>query len=564
MDFIRKGPSNKVGLLLLFRYISLVATSLFYLTSMHSPLFFKMGVVFSLSFAAWMTTDLQKKYLNNDAILKSLVLTETIGLTLLLIVTGGITSPFIWYALNPVLVAASFLTASFCWSALTFFLGSATLIAHFMYKIDNLLVLLSDKSYFYLVCFLITILVRLFSELTKELDAKASQLKVQQEKLQLANDNLSETNAKYLQTLEHVMSLYRLMENFDAKKSPKNLAKEITNSLMNCTESDEAFFWLTDLDDKNSYLTNTTANKSLESDLKKDWLSFRRIRGTFTRKIRNELYCMKIIRASDLIGVVGIKISSSSGAKQTFLLNRSFEFIAELSEMMLERMHLDQMMDQMIVIEEQNRIANEIHDSVSQRLFGIVLALHSLQMKSQHMSAEQLQEEYRFLSQSANKTIKELRAAIFRLSSMKKGEKPFLVRLKKYLDEFSKLNDVKIDYEIAGDEALISDKLKQGLYRIVCEACGNAVRHGECNVITLRLSIVGNKTALTVSDDGVGIHTRYDESKKEKGIGLLNMQSIVKSFAGTFTIDSVRNAGTAVRIEIPNSVQLEEEEVLGL
>ena len=84
----------------------------------------------TLGIAAWIITDLQRRYIGNTKILKAIVLTETIGLTVLLIPTGGISSPFIWYALNPVLVAASFLTPLFCWGALTFYLGSATLIAY--------------------------------------------------------------------------------------------------------------------------------------------------------------------------------------------------------------------------------------------------------------------------------------------------------------------------------------------------------------------------------------------------------------------------------------------------
>ena len=60
------------------------------------------------------------------------VCAETIGLTLLLLPTGGISSPFIWYALNPVLVAASFLTPLFCWGILAFYLGSATFIAYYL------------------------------------------------------------------------------------------------------------------------------------------------------------------------------------------------------------------------------------------------------------------------------------------------------------------------------------------------------------------------------------------------------------------------------------------------
>ena len=131
--------------------------------------------------------------------------------------------------------------------------------------------------------------------------------------------------------------------------------------------------------------------------------------------------------------------------KKPLLFNRTFEFVCELSEIMLERIYMDQMMDQMVIVEEQNRIANEIHDSVSQRLFGIVYSLHSLPIKSKNLSEEELNKEFLFLSKSANAAMKELRAAIYRLSSIKKGEQPFFLRLTNYLNEYAKLNDIKID-----------------------------------------------------------------------------------------------------------------------
>jgi two-component system, NarL family, sensor histidine kinase LiaS len=550
--FPRKNPSSKVGLVFLYRFISLVLTSFFYLLGTQSPLLFKIIVVVSLGIAALIITDLQKKYLGNHAILKSTVLVETIGLTLLLAPTGGISSPFIWYALNPVLVAATFLTPLFCWGALTFYLGSATIIAYYLFHIDKMASFLKEKSYFYLVCLLITLLVRLFSGLTKELDAKATQLKVQQEELLQVNMALTETNQKYRQTLEHVMSLYHLMESFSSEKSPEKLMKEITSSLIKCTQTDAAFFWLTNQNHQNSHIANATNNNHIEMDLKKEWNHLRGKRHAFVGKLNHELYWMKIIRTSNNIGVLGVKVSSSNEARKTFLLNRPFEFLAELSEIMLERIYMDHIMDQMAVIEEQNRIANEIHDSVSQRLFGIVCALHSLQVKSRNMTMEELNLEYLFLSQSANTTIKELRSAIYRLSSVKKGEEPFLVRLKKYLEEYGKLNDVRVDYQITGDEALITDKLKQALYRIICEACGNAVRHGGSNVIELKLSLLNEKTVLVIRDEGIGIHSHYNEGKNEKGIGLFNMQSIVSSFSGSFSINGVHGLGTEIKIEIPH------------
>ena len=550
-------------LIFLYRTLSLGLTSFFYLIGPQFPFIFKLVVVISLAIAAWIISDLQRKYISNNNVLKTIVLTETIGLTLLLIPTGGISSPFIWYALNPVLVAATFLTPLFCWIALSFYLGSATVIAYYVFQVDSLVMILDEQSYFYVVCILTTLLASLFSTLTSELDSKTTVLLKQHEELLLANTKLIETNEKYEDTLDHIMSLYHLIDNFSSKKGPEKLIEEITTSLLTCTQSEAAFFWLTDLDYQNTHLANTTNNPALILDLQREWTSLRDRKEPFAHQISNDLYWLKIIRTSRHIGVLGVTIPSSIDHRMPFLLKRTFEFLAELSEIMLERIHMDQMMDQMIVVEEQNRIADEIHDSVSQRLFGIVYSLHGLQIKSRTMTTEQLNEEYQFLSQSANTTIKELRSAIYRLSSLKKGEKPFLLRVKTYLDDFAKLNDIQIDYQITGDESLISTELKQGFYRIISEACGNSVRHGNCHIIDFRFSVLQDKTILTIKDDGIGINPNEDEGRSTVGIGLLNIQSIVRSFNGIFSMDGVSSIGTVIQIEIPSISMLTKKEVVG-
>lgn len=560
---LRNTPSSKMRLVFLYRTISLVLTSFFYLIGPQFPIFFKAGVVISLVIAAWIITDLQKKYVSNNKILKIIVLAETIGLTLLLIPTGGISSPFIWYALNPILVAASFLTPLFSWAALTFYLGSATIIAYYIFKVDSMVMILGEKSYFYVVCLLTTLLASLFSALTTELDSKKTALLEQHEQLLLANNKLSETNTKYEYTLDHIMSLYHLMDNFSSTKGPKRLVEEITASLLTCTQSDSAFFWLTDINDQDGHLATTGNNLVLELDLEREWSSIRKEKEPFAHKIGNDLFWIKVIRTTDNIGVLGIKVSGPNEENMPFLLKRTFGFLAELSEIMLERTHMDKMMDQMGIVEEQNRIANELHDNVSQRLFGIVYSLHGLKVKSKTMTTEQLNDEYQFLSQSANTTIKELRSAIYRLSSLKKGEKPFLFRLKTYLDEFARLNDIQIKHQITGDESLIPAELKKGLYRIISEACGNAVRHGECHVIDLRFSLLADKTILSIQDDGIGINAHVNEDRKGTGIGLMNIQSIVRDFDGVFSIDDINGVGTVLKIEIPSIGMLSNQEVIG-
>ena len=143
---LRNTPSSRMRLVFLYRTLSLGLTSFFYLIGPQFPFIFKLVVVISLAIAAWIISDLQRKYISNNNVLKTIVLTETIGLTLLLIPTGGISSPFIWYALNPVLVAATFLTPLFCWVALTFYLGSATVIAYYVFQVDSLVMILDEQS----------------------------------------------------------------------------------------------------------------------------------------------------------------------------------------------------------------------------------------------------------------------------------------------------------------------------------------------------------------------------------------------------------------------------------
>lgn len=545
--FLKKNPSSNLNLLFLYRYISLILTSFFYLVGPQPSFVFKAGVVAALGVAAWILTDLQRRYLEHTKIVKMIVLIETLGVTLLLIPTGGISSPFIWYALNPVLVAAILLTPRFSWMTLTFYLATATatFIAN---RNDSIIVVLEDQSYFYLVCILITLLASLFSRLTKAL-------------LQV-NGKLANTNEKYQETLEHIMSLYHMLENFSSHKSPKKLTDAMTMTLMKCLQKDTAFFWITDHAFQKSYISNETTNRNLEMDLTKDWDHLRKQKDAFTHTYHNEQYWMKVIRTTKYIGVIGVNVTSNTEIQNTFILNRTFEFLVELSEMMLERIHMDHMMDQLTISEEQNRIANEMHDSVSQRLFGIVYSLHSLRVKSQNITTSELEQEFEFLSQTANTTMKELRASIYRLSTVKKGEEPFLVLIENYLVEYAKLNDIRIAYDITGNESSISANTKNGLYRIICEACGNAVRHGRCTLIEVTLALEEERAYLVIKDNGIGIQTKT-RSMKEQGIGLSNMQNIVHSLGGTFEIGTPYKMGTTIQIDIPHIKSHKKQEVFG-
>ena len=560
-DQLNRKSSSMLHLGFVYRAISLLLTSIVFFIGTPSPIIFKAGVVFGLIVAGGIIADLQRKYVQQQKILKLLVVIETVGLTCLLLPTGGIVSPFIWYALNPVLMAASFLTPFFSWGILAVYLGSATLIATRFGQVEAMI---SDMSIVYLVSTLTILLATLFSKLTRQLLSQTVLLEKQQGDLVRINAQLTKTNTQSRIIMEHIMSFYRLMDVASSTNNPCVLLEDITASVATCTTSDAVFFWLTTAGNEDSQFVNRTKNVELEADLKKVWSTIQMKTGTFTGKIGDRLYFMKIVRTSIHVGVIGVEVSAAVPTTDTFLFRRPFEFLANLSEILLEQMHMEQMKNQLLINEEQNRIANEIHDSVAQRLFGISYALHSLRVRKETITEEELDGEYAFLSESAQTTIKELRSAIYRLSSFKKGETPFFDRLTTYLDAFARLNTIRIDYELTGPESLIFTELKEVLYRVVCEACGNATRHGHATVINVTLAIMETVTTVEISDNGRGFSTAKNMKLNEQGIGLLNMRNNVASFGGSFFIEGEAGNGTTIRIELPVVKKIKGQEVAGL
>ena len=142
-NFNRKNYFNKNytidRIICSYRNASWALTSIFYLTSKpYNVLFYKIGVILSLLIFSLFVNSLYKKIENDKQALGKLVLIETVGIELLLIPTGGLTSPFIWYALNPILVSAIYLPSYFSWINLLFYLVTGVLMSFFVFNPANI------------------------------------------------------------------------------------------------------------------------------------------------------------------------------------------------------------------------------------------------------------------------------------------------------------------------------------------------------------------------------------------------------------------------------------------
>jgi NarL family two-component system sensor histidine kinase LiaS len=213
---------------------------------------------------------------------------------------------------------------------------------------------------------------------------------------------------------------------------------------------------------------------------------------------------------------------------------------------------MEKVSNDLVILEEQKRIANEIHDNVSQRIFSVVCAAHALNANLTKCDQESIKEKLMMIEDSTKEIGNELKAFIYRLSPEKNNMKFFYDNIHKYLHEFAAMNNIDMDIDLRGDAERLGHDLKLALIRVIREASGNAVRHGECSKIMVRMSIEPAFCSLMIEDNGRGFRVEELKLNRDRqGLGVNNMKTLTQIFNGAFHLTSIPGKGTKIRITIP-------------
>lgn len=568
---VPKNLDAKEKITVSYRYASWFMTSAFYLAEHpNGSLKYKAAVVVALFVFSRIIMDYYLNGTNRETIQKTVII-ETIGLSLLLVPTGGLESPFIWYALNPVLIASNYLKAIYCWLDLLFYLTASVFINFKLFNDQGLMLgaLIQDKYYIILAYILVTVAMRLLGNLVKQLDKQTEALKGQKQELISMNQKLQEANLSVKRSMEYVMSLYHIMGMFSSRGDTQGVFKQMVDSAAKLTESQGSFLWLSPYKDNESKLyageSLPIQKEALSTFFKERELTFRAKGERFTFTFEKLPFLVTRVQASSCFyGYLGIEYSSRQDEDMGFKKEKLLDFLAELIALVLERHDLEKLSSKLMIMEEQNRIANEIHDSVSQRLFSIVCGLHALNANWRMLDAAMINRQLQLIEQSTKETSKELRSSIYQLSSSKRGEKIFQENIENYLRDFARLNDVQVDFDFQGEEERIPSNLKKAIHRIVREAAGNAVRHGKCTELEVLLSIHATSLELRVKDNGIGFNPESVLSQPEsRGLGLSNMQALTQSLNGIFELMSWENKGTELLFKFPLGLVSESIKIKG-
>jgi signal transduction histidine kinase len=195
---------------------------------------------------------------------------------------------------------------------------------------------------------------------------------------------------------------------------------------------------------------------------------------------------------------------------------------------------------------ERNRLALDLHDAVSQKLFGLVLnAETAATLLDRDPAAARDQVER--LASLAQEALDELRSLVFELRPPDLARDGLCGTLRKHVEVVRRLQGRDIALELDDGVALDPDRDAE-VFRIAQEALQNALRHSSAAHIAVRLQRDEGRVVLEVRDDGTGFDPAA-VALRSRSLGLTSMEERAERLGGTLSIDSTA-AGTNVRLEV--------------
>lgn len=199
------------------------------------------------------------------------------------------------------------------------------------------------------------------------------------------------------------------------------------------------------------------------------------------------------------------------------------------------------------ILQERNRLARELHDSLSQSLFSMVLNAEAanLFMESQ---PEKAKAQIQVLYETANAALKEMRTLIFELRPANLEQEGLAAVLTKHAKMIADRHGLRINLDVKGQRRLPLP-IEKALFRVAQEALNNVVKHAQATEVSIMLATQDNLITMIIEDNGVGIGA---QSARPNSLGLTSMQERAEQLGGTFRIEPAREGeGTRVYVSVP-------------
>jgi signal transduction histidine kinase len=199
------------------------------------------------------------------------------------------------------------------------------------------------------------------------------------------------------------------------------------------------------------------------------------------------------------------------------------------------------------VLEERQRLARDLHDSVTQALYGITLHAQAAWRLLASDEVATAAESLRALQETAQEALDEMRLLIFELRPPILEQVGLAAALQARLTAVEGRANLQTRL-IADGIGHLSSVVEQALYRIAQEALNNALKHAHAKHITVQLRQAHSHMALEIIDDGVGFDPAV--ATRNGGLGLRGIEERVAQLEGRLTVRSAPGSGTQLCVEL--------------
>jgi signal transduction histidine kinase len=263
----------------------------------------------------------------------------------------------------------------------------------------------------------------------------------------------------------------------------------------------------------------------------------------------------------DMRSFLGVPIVSAEGVIGAFYLTEKsdgdaftaddqelIELLAAHAAIAITNARLLEHSRELSAVAERNRLALELHDAVSQKLFSVVLTAEaaSTLLDRDTAAAREKVERLRGLAAEA---LEELRSLILELRPPDLARDGLCGALRKHVEVLRPLHQAEIQLDLDAG-ATAGEARDHEVLRIAQEAVQNALRHSGADRVSVRLTAGNGGVALEVVDDGIGFDPS-DAALRARRLGLTSMEERAERIGAALEIDSGPGRGTALRLEVP-------------
>jgi PAS domain S-box-containing protein len=238
--------------------------------------------------------------------------------------------------------------------------------------------------------------------------------------------------------------------------------------------------------------------------------------------------------------------------------------IADELGVAVENAHLQQQARQLAIVRERERLARELHDSVTQSLYSLTLLAEAGRQRSQAEGNARMSQHLERLGEIGQQALKEMRLLVYELRPLVLRREGLAGALQQRLDAVEKRAGIHARLLIeSGSPTAWSElpaEVETALFRIALEALNNALKHAAATEVTVRMWLEPDRVSLEVEDNGSGFN--LDDAGSTGGLGLISMRERAGQIGADLDIETAPGAGCTVRVRLSRRRYPDAEETL--